>query len=117
MWLAQDRNLGRKVALKLPKTNGKDAKLLHEAKTAAKLRHPNIVSIYEVGIDEEQVFIASEFIDGEDLQSELAGGRPEIDRATSIVATLARAVQHAHEQGVVHRDLKPANIILNCDGV
>ncbi|MBC8352860.1 MAG: serine/threonine protein kinase [Planctomycetes bacterium] len=116
VWLAEDRSLGRQVALKLPKTMGKDAKLLHEAQTAARLKHPNIVSIYEVGVDEGQVFIASEYVDGEDLREELANGRPEISRAAKVIATLARAVHHAHEHGVVHRDLKPANIILNSDG-
>lgn len=116
VWLAEDRNLGRQVALKLPKATGKDAKLLHEAQTAAKLRHPNIVSIYEVGVEEDQVFIASEFVDGEDLRSELALGRPEVGRATHLIASLARAVQHAHDHGVVHRDIKPANVILNATG-
>lgn len=116
VWLAEDRSLGRQVALKLPKATGKDAKLLHEAQTAARLKHPNIVSIYEVGVDEGQVFIASEFVDGEDLRDELAKGRLEVSRAVSIIATLARAVDHAHKQGVVHRDLKPANIILNSGG-
>ena len=107
---------GRRVALKLPKTTNKDAKLLREARTAAKLRHPNIVSIYEVGVDDEQVFIASEYIDGDDLQSELASGRPDTGRAASIVATIARAVHHAHENGIVHRDIKPANIMFLDDG-
>lgn len=116
VWLAEDQNLGRQVALKLPKVSGKDAQLLHEAQTAAKLRHPNIVSIYEVGTEQDQVFIASEFVDGEDLRSELSQGRPDIARATHLIAVIARAVEHAHEHGVVHRDLKPANIILNAEG-
>ena len=116
VWLAEDRSLGRQVALKLPKTTGKDAKLLHEAQTAARLKHPNIVSIYEVGVDEGQVFIASEYVDGEDLRDELATARPEVSRAVKVICTLARAVHHAHEHGVVHRDLKPANIILNSEG-
>lgn len=116
VWLAEDRSLGRKVALKLPKATGKDPKLLHEAQTAARLRHPNIVSIYEVGVDEGQVFIASEYIDGEDLRDELARARPEISRAVTVIAKLAHALHHAHAQGVVHRDLKPANIILDSEG-
>ena len=116
VWLAEDKSLGRQVALKLPKATDKDATLLHEAQTAARLRHPSIVSIYEVGIDEGQVFIASEYIDGEDLRNELANGRPVVSRAVRLIATLARAVDHAHENGVVHRDLKPANIILNSNG-
>jgi WD40 repeat protein/serine/threonine protein kinase len=116
VWLAEDQNLGRQVALKLPKASQKDSQLLHEAQTAARLRHANIVSIYEVGVASDQVFIASEFIDGEDLRDELARGRPAIPRAVQLMTTLARAVHHAHEHGVVHRDIKPANIILNAAG-
>lgn len=116
VWLAEDRSLGRQVALKLPKATGKAPKLLHEAQTAARLKHPNIVSIYEVGVDEGQVFIASEYIDGADLRDELARARPQVSRAVNLIAKLSHAVHHAHQQGVVHRDLKPANIILDANG-
>ncbi|MCA9176128.1 MAG: protein kinase [Planctomycetales bacterium] len=116
VWLAEDHHLGRRVALKLPRPRRSNEALLHEARTAAKLTHPNIVSIYEVGIENQQVYIASEFIDGEDLQTELSRGRPAVSRATSLVATLALAVHHAHRNGVVHRDLKPANVIIDADG-
>ncbi|MCA9119067.1 MAG: protein kinase [Planctomycetaceae bacterium] len=116
VWLAKDRSLGRQVALKLPKATGKDSKLLHEAQTAARLKHPNIVSIYEVGVDEGQVFIASEYIDGEDLRDEMARAKPEVSRTVKVIATIAHAVHHAHKLGVVHRDLKPANVILNAEG-
>lgn len=113
VWLAEDLNLGRRVALKLPKSLHKDAQLLHEAKTAARLKHPNIVAVYEVGTEGDQVYIASEFIDGVSLRDKMTGGRLPVDEVVRLLATIARAVQHAHDNGVVHRDLKPENIMLD----
>lgn len=117
VWLAEDESLERKVALKLPKPRRSNDVLLYEAKTAAKLKHSHIVSIYEVGIEDGQVFIASEFIDGEDLLAELSRGRPTEKRALELMATLCRAVHHAHTNGIIHRDLKPANVMIDSDGV
>lgn len=117
VWLAQDIALGRQVALKLPISEGQDASLLlHEAQTAASLRHPNIVSIYEVGSEDGRAFIASEFIDGLTLRDLLSTGRPPIPRTVDLLAPVAQALHHAHEHGVVHRDVKPANILLNQQG-
>jgi WD40 repeat protein/predicted Ser/Thr protein kinase len=116
VWLARDLNLDRQVALKLPKAVENDSGLQREAKTAAKLKHPNIVSVFEVGIDDGQIFIASEFIGGEDLKSEIARGRPTIDRAVQLIAIISRAAHHAHQHGIIHRDLKPANVIINVEG-
>ena len=116
VWLAEDNNLERRVALKLPKPRRSSDVLLYEAKTAAKLKHPHIVSIYEVGIENGQVFIASEFIDGESLLSEISRGRPKEERALEVMETLARAVHEAHQHGIIHRDLKPANVIVDRDG-
>ena len=113
VWLAEDLNLGRRVALKLPRSLHKDAKLVHEAKTAAKLKHANIVSIYEVGLAGDQVYIASEFIDGPSLRAVINRARPSVDETAEMMIAVARAVHHAHEHGVVHRDLKPANIIVD----
>jgi tetratricopeptide (TPR) repeat protein len=97
---AVDPDLKRRVALKVLKRSDAD-RLRREASAAAKLRHPNIVTVYEVGPD----YIAMEYIEG----------RPQtIDRAQ--LETVARAVAHAHTQGVVHRDLKPANILLGEGG-
>ncbi|QDT32145.1 serine/threonine-protein kinase [Thalassoglobus polymorphus] len=117
VWLAEDDNLGRQVALKVPVSKDNDVgSLLHEAKTAAKLKHPNIVSIFEVGVEEGQVFIASEFIDGMTLRDLLSTGKTTTERTCEILIDIANALQHAHENGVVHRDIKPANIILNKEG-
>jgi len=116
VWLAEDMHLGRLVALKLPKSTQKDAKLLHEAKTAAKLKHPNIVSIFEVGSADDQVYIASEYIDGTSLRDTIHAGRMPIGKAIELLAMVSRAVAHAHKSDVVHRDLKPENILLDSDG-
>ena len=117
VWLAHDVTLGRDVALKLPTSDAHEAvNLLHEAQTAASLRHPNIVSIYEVGSEDGRAFIASEFIDGLTLRDLLSVGRPPIARTVELLRAVAHALHHAHEHDVVHRDVKPANIILSKQG-
>lgn len=116
VWLAEDLNLGRQVALKLPKSMSKDAKLLHEAKTAAQLKHPNIVSIYEVGTAGDQIYIASEYIDGESLRAAVDQERLPIEVVVDLVRAVSRAVDHAHCNDIIHRDLKPENIILDLQG-
>lgn len=117
VWLARDNHLGRDVALKLPTTQGPEmASLLYEAKTAAGLRHPHIVSVYEVGTDRDRIFIASEYIDGLTLRDLLTAGRPTRARTVDLVITIARALHYAHQRGIVHRDIKPANILINKEG-
>ncbi|HEV8544556.1 MAG TPA: protein kinase [Verrucomicrobiae bacterium] len=87
-----------------------------EAKLAAKLRHPNIVSIHEIGEQEGQHFFAMDYVPGESLAA-LARKQPFLpEQAAQIVAAIAEAVHYAHQQGVLHRDLKPANVILSPDG-
>lgn len=114
VWLAGDIDLGRKVALKLPRYPAiEPSLLLFEAKTAASLRHPNIVTVYQVGSIDGQVFIASEFIDGQTLHDRLTAGKPTVQTAVSLLAVIARALHHAHQHGIVHRDVKPGNILLN----
>ena len=117
VWLATDLNLGRQVALKLPNRSVQDSGLLHEAQTAAKLTHPNIVSVYEVGEVSGQIFIASEFIDGRTLRAELHEERPQTKRAVDVMAVVATAAHYAHEHGVIHRDMKPANVMVDKEGV
>lgn len=117
VWLADDTMLQRQVALKLPQPMGGDvAGLLREAQTAAHLRHANIVSVYEVGRENDQVFIASEYIEGLTLRDYLSSGTPAIAQTADLMAAVARALHHAHEQGVVHRDVKPGNILVNSEG-
>ena len=116
VWLAFDTELDREVALKLPRIDTADSMGFREAKMAAKLSHPNIVSVYEVGQFEGQVYIASEYIRGETLAEEIKRGRLDVDRTVQILSQLAAAADHAHNEGVVHRDLKPSNVLLRGDG-
>jgi WD40 repeat protein len=83
-----------------------------EAEAVARLRHPNIVQIYEVGEADGKPFFALEFVEGGSLAKKLAGSPLPPREAARLVELLARAAHHAHQQGVIHRDLKPANILL-----
>ncbi len=113
VWLAEDQRLGRKVALKLSRPSKDPQGLLFEARTAASLRHPNIVPVFEVGEDAGQIFIASEYIDGCTLRDFLAGGRVPLSQVVDFLIPIARALHFAHGRGIIHRDIKPANILLD----
>src|SRR5262245_32307963 len=88
------------------------ARFRGEAEMVARLRHPNIVQIYEIGEQEGQPYLCLEFIEGGSLAQNLAGEPQLAGEAAGLVKTLAEAVHHAHSNGVVHRDLKPANVLL-----
>src|SRR5215510_4321754 len=120
IYLAQDTNLGRKVALKLlPPAFTRDQERVRrferEARSASALNHPNILTIYEVGVVGETRFIATEFIDGQTLRERLRGGRLELSEALDIGAQIANALSAAHEAGIVHRDIKPENVMVRRD--
>src|SRR5206468_9328399 len=84
-----------------------------EAAAVARLQHPNIVQIHEVGEHDGLPFLCLEYVAGGSLAARIARGPlPQAD-AAELVETLARAVQHAHERGILHRDLKPANVLLS----
>lgn len=117
VWLADDMRLGRQVALKVADEQNRDvSSLLHEAQAAAELRHPNIITVHDVGDDDGRVYIASEFIDGMNLRDLLSTGRPNLKKAVELTRTVALALQHAHEHNIVHRDIKPSNIMIDDDG-
>ena len=88
-----------------------------EAEAVARLQHPNIVQIHEVGQHAGSPFLVLELVEGRSLAQWLAGTPQPAGRAAELVETLARAIHAAHRQGVVHRDLTPANILLAADGV
>jgi len=122
VYKARQIGLGRIVALKLIRA-GDDcgahdlARFRIEATAAAQLQHPNIVQVYEVGEEDGRPYLSLEWVDGGTLEQRLAGTpQPALD-AAALVERLARAVQHAHERGVIHRDLKPSNILLVSGGV
>ncbi|MDZ4780432.1 MAG: serine/threonine-protein kinase [Planctomycetia bacterium] len=117
VWKARDTVLDRIVAVKVPRrsqlTNAEAEYFLRDARAAAQLQHPNIVSVYEVGRDGDTFFIASEFIEGANLQEWLKTRRLTVREAASLLAQIADGVHHAHERSVVHRDLKPGNILMD----
>ncbi|WP_425400975.1 protein kinase domain-containing protein [Aeoliella sp.] len=120
VWKARDLNLRRDVAIKLPKRGQmSDTEIelfLREARSAAQLRHPNIVRVLEIGRFEDSVYIVSEFIDGKPLSEWLNAQPCDSREAAQIMDKIARAVHYAHEEGIVHRDLKPGNILIDGAG-
>ncbi len=122
VYRARQQSLGREVAVKLI-LQGAQASELDKARfqaevaAAARLEHPNIVSIYEVGEVDGWQFFGMKLIEGQTLAKRIAEG-PVADReAVRLVLDIARAIEYAHQRGVIHRDLKPANILVDQDGV
>jgi tetratricopeptide (TPR) repeat protein len=119
--LALDPTLKRQVALKIPRTGvllteELQQRFVREAEAAAALNHAHIVPVYEVGRSGPICYLAAAYCEGESLAERMQRvGRLEPHKAARLTATLAEAVQHAHNRGVLHRDLKPANILLTHD--
>ena len=110
---AMDRTLGRWVAVKVP---DRGLRFDAEAKAAARLVHPNIVTLFGVGRIDGRPCLVMEFVEGGTLADRLARAPMAFGEAVELLRGLARAVHFAHRHGVVHRDLKPANILLTSDG-
>src|SRR6266404_2949424 len=91
-------------------------RFLREAEAVAGLHHANIVQVYDVGDVDDRPYFTMEFVEGGSLAQKLAGTPQPAGQAAALVATLAKAIQHAHQSGIIHRDLKPANILLTADG-
>ena len=124
VYKATDSVLERTVAIKTVNMNltpeeakGYEARFYQEARSAGSLNHPNIVVIYDVGRVNDVVFMAMEFIEGVELRSLFAEGRPlPVTQAISIAAQVAEGLGYAHDHGIVHRDIKPANIMVLPNG-
>ena len=117
VWKAQDTELDRTVAVKIPRSGQLDKQqqdfFFREARSAAQLRHPNIVPVYEVGREGDTLYIVSEFVRGVTLADRLTAGPLAARETAELCVKIADALHHAHEQGVVHRDLKPANVMFD----
>ena len=121
VYLAEDKRLGRKVALKLlPSSfttdNDRLRRFEQEARAASALNHPNIITIYEIREAAGSHVIATEFVEGETLRFRLNRSALTISEALNIAIQVADALSAAHKAGIIHRDIKPENIMLRPDG-
>jgi hypothetical protein len=123
VYKARDTELDRIVAIKVPRAITLDdgseegKRFLREARSVAQLRHPSIVSVYEVGDSDGIPFLVQDFVEGITLADLMTSERLPPRQAAELVATIADALQYAHDQGVVHRDVKPTNVMLEMGGV
>ncbi len=124
VYRAFQKSLGRTVALKMIvrpdlAASADLARFRGEAESAAKLEHPHIVPIYEVGETggaDPRPFFTMRLVEGQTLAQRLADGPLDGHVAATLLAPVCRAVHEAHERGLVHRDLKPSNILIDADG-
>lgn len=122
VYLAHDPQLQREVAIKSLHLDSRDESrrqaLMDEARTVGKLRHPNIVPIFDAGEQDGDPYLVFEYVEGRNLAEHLreTGGMPA-PRAIELMLLILDAVENAHRHGIIHRDLKPSNILLNADGV
>ena len=119
VWEAHDRELGRAVALKAVRPGARpdlrEERLLREAEAAARLSHPNLVTLYDAGRTDGGPYLVLELLRGEPLARRLTRGQMALPEALDVAVQVARALAHAHREGVVHRDLTPGNVFL-CHG-
>jgi serine/threonine protein kinase/Tol biopolymer transport system component len=121
VYLAEDKRLGRKVALKLlpsslTKNDDRLRRFEQEARAASALNHPNIITIFEIREAGSSHVIATEFVEGETLRTRLSRSALSISEALDVAIQVADALSAAHKAGIIHRDIKPENIMLRPDG-
>jgi len=120
VYRAQDTELGRPVALKFLSAEHHQSRLkrfIQEAKAASALNHPNILTVYEIGREDDFTFIATEFVEGVTLRHQLMLERLKLPEILDIAIQIASALVAAHAAGIVHRDIKPDNIMVRKDGI
>ncbi|MBS1811484.1 MAG: protein kinase [Acidobacteria bacterium] len=122
VYLAKDTRLGRQVALKLlPTRFMQNAEHLRrferEALAASALNHPNILTIYEFGVEGETHFLVTEYVQGENLRQRMAQGTLTVAEVLDITTQLASALHAAHQAKIIHRDIKPDNVMIRSDGI
>jgi tetratricopeptide (TPR) repeat protein len=120
VYRAREVELGRTVAIKVLSVSGRiapssRARVLREARTLARLKHPNVISLFGSGDTDGVPYLVMEHIDGGSLQDQLTAGPMGIREAARIVRDIARAVGEAHTIGIIHRDLKPSNVLMATD--
>jgi hypothetical protein len=117
VWRARDTQLRRDVAIKLPRGSDGDPQqaelFLREARAIARLRHPNIVPVYEAGAEDGATYIATAFVRGMTLKQHMAQTKFSPRQAAELCRAVAAGLEHAHREGIVHRDLKPSNILID----
>ncbi|MBE2320771.1 protein kinase [Solirubrobacter sp. CPCC 204708] len=120
VFLAQDERLQREVAIK--RVHGAEVtattakRLWREARIMASLRHPNLVAIYDIVVDDEDLLLVMEYVEGRTLADVLASAPLTWQRTAELLEPIVSALDYAHSKGVVHRDLKPANVLVGDDG-
>ena len=120
VYLAQQKSLDRLVAVKMIRRSGETTdddirRFISEAQAAARLQHPHIVDVFEIGEMDGEYFFSMEFVTGKDLSRRELQETLNTRKIAEHVKTVAWAIEHAHRNQIVHRDLKPANIII--DGI
>src|SRR5436190_14519802 len=122
VYLARDEQLQRLVAIKVPHASvvaqaGDAEAYLQEARTVATLDHPHIVPVFDVGSNDQfPCYVVSKYVDGITLSARLSQSRLSLHESIELAATVAGALHHAHQHGLVHRDIKPDNILLDQSG-
>jgi serine/threonine-protein kinase len=116
VWLAEDRELGRRVAVKMLGPTADRQRFEREARAAASLSHPNIAAVYDYGEADGRPYMVLEHLPNGSLEDRLKNGRLPDEDTTRIATEIASGLAHAHDRGLVHRDLKPANILFDSEG-
>ena len=113
VWLAHDERLDRQVAVKiLARERVIGGRFEREARAAARLAHPGIVTLYEAAVDDEGAYLVSELVHGSTLEELLTGGQLSDRDVLQVAVALCDALAHAHAHGVIHRDVKPSNVLV-----
>jgi serine/threonine protein kinase/Tol biopolymer transport system component len=121
VYLARDRRLHRNVAIKILREASaldpdRQRRFAQEAVAASALNHPNIITVYDVGVEGQTPYLVSELIEGISLRAEMNRGRMPLKRVIDVAHQIAEGLAAAHEAGIVHRDLKPENVMVTRDG-